>query len=714
MAALFVAIAMLSQADPGPLDAFEANYASMKAGLDFTYTCGGIDSGLVANARLWTLKQPNFVEVRERSVVGQWQCDGTAEYYNFCSPDDVVAEALKQAPEIGKRVAYVPHIESIYDGETRAAHVIDDQITADRGYVINVFHDGEPGLISLGKGPLLWWISYPFPKFLQVHFSGIAPKRFTGVCGGRPVEIEVYRKEQSQGWTQVEAFYDPAIGYLPRFASLISDLGNGTTSIKEIYVTEALPCAAGGFVPTEWYGLHFRIRGFKSRYPDYDAETALPPGTRVAIERFKGANLTSVSGPVGLTHLAGVHTLSTPGGRLPLKEGEASLTLKALKSKLGARLTNPSPRVLPHLDEAALGEFAQPAGHNVGIYLGPGLFAAVFAAFAWIFRKRLRHLVAPALLLITGTGCTRPDEPAVKLTGQLSPSQFLCDLNDRDFALSLLVRNEGNQRIRLLGASAGCSCRQVEQSRFPCDLSPGLELNLSVSMTNNRRSTPQNMLFSFQTSQGNVEVPVSLHVLMKHQFDPESFGRGSLTEGEDWNFEVLHRVVAPAGQNVGDFELRLPPGFEAKKVKSVGGAVAAAPEFQFFDTTYKISLVDFALGMRKDVVRIVDRDRRPVLEAPVVWQRVSYLSTSPERVVLGARPVRLFLRCPDESIELVQVLRVPIGIKAVISSVRELTVLPTEAAPAVINDFIEVGTTAPKSPPLRIPVVRYAPPPRRA
>jgi hypothetical protein len=81
----------------------------------------------------------------------------------------------------------------------------------------------------------------------------------------------------------------------------------------------------------------------------------------------------------------------------------------------------------------------------------------------------------------------------------------------------------------------------------------------------------------------------------------------------------------------------------------------------------------------------------------------------PDRITLTSQPVRVFLRCPDESVELTGVVSSPRGVRAELDSLRSIRVTMTENAPDTLQDFVEVGTTSVGSQALRIPVVRYKP-----
>ncbi|MGC8643605.1 MAG: hypothetical protein ACP5XB_27420, partial [Isosphaeraceae bacterium] len=174
-------------------------------------------------------------------------------------------------------------------------------------------------------------------------------------------------------------------------------------------------------------------------------------------------------------------------------------------------------------------------------------------------------------------------------------------------------------------------------------------------------------------------------------------------------FELVHRAVYRSDAPEPRVELKLPHGFESTSIGTVNKAVAFAPGFMYADATYRVSMHDKQTGLRKESIVLVGADGRRILEVPVVWQRFPFLSTVPSRVFLGLQPVRVFLRCLDEDVELASIASAPAGVRATLASSRELTVCLADHAPRIINGEIEVRTTAAARPPLKVLVIRYAP-----
>jgi hypothetical protein len=108
-------------------------------------------------------------------------------------------------------------------------------------------------------------------------------------------------------------------------------------------------------------------------------------------------------------------------------------------------------------------------------------------------------------------------------------------------------------------------------------------------------------------------------------------------------------------------------------------------------------------------VDILSGSREVVASCDVLAEVTPFIHSTPDRVILGDRPVRVFLRCPDEQVELEQVTGSTTGVEAVIVSPREIRVRLLPDAPAIIDGTIEVKTNLPNDDPLRIRVVRYKP-----
>ncbi len=171
---------------------------------------------------------------------------------------------------------------------------------------------------------------------------------------------------------------------------------------------------------------------------------------------------------------------------------------------------------------------------------------------------------------------------------------------------------------------------------------------------------------------------------------------------------MVHREVIDKAGPRNEPSIVFPPEFSVRKRSSNQQDVPEKPDLAYIDTTYVLSLVDRKYGLKKSTVTVKGDDGHDIVEASVIWQLTPYLTSSPSKIFLGSRPLRAFLICPDENVELTRVLSAPPGVKAVVSSTREVTIAPDAGAPEIINGSVEIGTTAQNRPPLHIPVVRYA------
>ncbi len=504
-----IVIMMVAQVKPGPLDAFRANHASIKAEMDFEYVGGQLDGKA---ADVWMVRKSAFSEDRASKIVGHWARDGESESYRFGSSDEMLERAAKNKPrrEASKLIFpahYVPLTEALWDGHILAWHTRDPMLgTAGGGFSWQAIHvgpvDEEPGCLTEGRGPFYWGFSYTFPEIIKVRFPSVVPRRRNSARGGHPVEVEVYEQvDPTGGWFRFEVSYDPALGYLPRFARIVALTSTGHVLGKEMYLIDALPCAAGGFVPTEWFDTFVSVDRFSVRFPVYDDDTVLKPEEKVRGGHFQAAGFKDRSTPVALTDLKGVTALNTPGGWLPLRK-TGSLTLPMIKQAAGKNLTNPSRnRVLPGLDATELHQFDPAERSSFRSTLWWALTIIGIALVSYVgWRRNARRRASVLIVLLPAfvtSACGIGGSPVVKLNAAFKETVVFVDPAAAHLAMTLLVRNDGNQSLRLFKADGGCSCRKVDQSPFPCELTQGAQMSLSVAMIAPNATSPQNAGFEF-------------------------------------------------------------------------------------------------------------------------------------------------------------------------------------------------------------------------
>lgn len=712
------------QAPVGPLDGFRANFASIRAELDFDFQVGEFHEN---NWRPWDEPLPEFLETRpDDRILGHWACDGRTEYYLVSSPPELLERARKSARrQEGNKASYqvyaLPKTEFLWDGETVCWHYDNPHRSTDtrNRHWISVTAEPINDKNQLGnvKGPFFSGLG-AFPRELE-RYRGTVPGRYQLVKSGRPLDVEVYRMSTSvnDGWLQLEVHYDPSVGFLPRFVRSISyDGEDDVAHVMEFFLADARPSASGGFVPYEWYDWYHAVGGFSKKFKNYEYNqdiSELP--ARLGFGHFKARNLKSLDQPVALKELSEVRSISGRGGIVQLERKKPSLTLMDIKSLLGKKLWMPPPSPLPtlNIDTEELHRFDRPAGHSpVAIYLWGGLAALVCLA-GWIARKRVGAGKTSVLLIVTWSsaccGCGAARQPVVKVAAQYEEKIVYLEPRTSEMRVRLVLRNDGNVPLHIRKVDGDCTCRKVDQAALPAVVRPGDEIGLTVAMSPPRTSGPQGSAYEIETDEGSLRATAGFVTLVAHAFDPEIVSNTRIVENEPWSFTFTHRVIFDDAEINAAHGLRFPAAFQVASERTESGAVAFARKYQYRDTTYRLTLKESSPGDGRDVIRLVNAAGTTVQEVPVLWKRVPFLGCVPSRVSLGTRPVRVFLQCPDESVELTKVVSSPLGIKAVVSSPREVTVALTDGAPNLIDGWVEVSTTSAPRGSLRFQVVRYAP-----
>ena len=701
---MVLALCLAIMMEVTPLDAVRVNLASIQADVEFTIESGFADRSAVSNLR--ALKgEIGLVPDRNRTIVGLWECDGTSQHFSTGPLPDVELSARELRKTA--RVVSTPRLmEGIFDGDLAAWH--SENVEGSKILHVKRVKDC-PGY---NHGPLSWLSPQPFPESFDQIFPNSKPTYSTISRDGRPYELATYSRPVPQGWVRGDVRYDPSVGYLPRFARIVdcSKEMHGVGLVAEFHLIEARPCAAGGFVPMEWYEIKYDVDAIESHYKAIDDATRFAPNRdRVVVDHFRATALRDRNETVKLTRLKQIGLISGLGGSIALAKPPVAMTLTQVVNLLGRKNLEPSPRVFPALDNEELHRFEVARSRPWWPYATIGAGALILIVVL-IGRWRTRGLWAVLFVVFMGSGCNRePSKPVIRLAADFTKPSLLYEPGRQVIDAELVVRNVGNRGIHLTGANGGCACRQVDRSKLPIDLAPGQRLALGVQLTDRKDYRPQTVTFNWETESGELHTPVDLLAIPRHDLSPEVVSIAADSESGAMAFDLVHRQVLEGGAVWPRCELVLPPRFTIVSQESRKGRMADAPDYQCLDTTYHLRLADQELGTRKESIALeVDGTLTPI-HAEVVWRRRAYLSCTPGKVLLGSKPVRTFLVCADQAIELTRTISSPSGVKAVVSSPREVTVSLADEAPGVIDGVIEVGTTAAGKPPLKIPVVRYAP-----
>lgn len=217
------------------------------------------------------------------------------------------------------------------------------------------------------------------------------------------------------------------------------------------------------------------------------------------------------------------------------------------------------------------------------------------------------------------------------------------------------------------------------------------------------------------TDRGQQSAIAPLRVLPNVAIDPPSIFLASLLQNQNDGFSCTVREISRTSRPVPRFSLlpssKLSVAFESQS----SGVVADAPEYSYLDRTYRVTAHNTGLGVSSERLDVCSENDKPVISAAVVWNATKFVSTTPERVVLGTVPVRVFLRCPDENVEFVSIDKCPADLKAVISSTRELTISPSRkhdqqaTTQSQLDSVVVVSTSTKSRDTVSIPVIRYIP-----
>ncbi|MDX2037718.1 MAG: hypothetical protein SFX72_13790 [Isosphaeraceae bacterium] len=708
--AVTLVVALFYHPAPGPLDAFRANLAACKVECSYEFTQGFVN---IDGLRAWPLRDQvdiPFVAMPEREVRGSWSFDGMTEHAIFSSPDSVIAagRAQPKGTRPGKAERkYVPRTELIRGEDHIAAFISDDDYFSVPG-VIQVWDKKEIGLVTSARGPFSWWAEYPFPEYLELKMGDAEVSRKQTAVNGRISDLEIYiKKYPNNAEVRVEVAYAPELGYLPRYMRKVTLVPEKKVLVKEMYLIRSHLCGSGGFVPAEWYETSYDAAAIE--HSSYTEQTPLRPIGRLGVGHFRTSRISDLKTPIVFRTTDRAKVVSYKGQSAKLTT-KANLSLPVLKRTLGRRLTQPQVRALPTLDSIELRKFERRSSWRYAAWAVAALPMLILVVL-WVRSRRrpsrVSAVILASMLLFAGTGCSR--STTYRLTGEIDPSEVFLAPFERSTVLHLRLRNQGEEKLVLTGVDGGCTCRQVTHSRFPQVLDAGRSVSIPFDYTHGGVTQTHHMAFTIKTDRSQLLLPVDFTTIAPDQLSPETPTHMALSEEESWSFELTHRHIAYANESPQAFELMVPNDFQVSKTSEDTSVIASAPGLEYRDTIYRLTLHDKRIGLFKDTLSIRRvGDPTPLASSTIIWKRVPELSSVPERVSLGEKPTRAFLRCSDSSIEIVKVVSTPKGVSAIVASPREIIVKLESGAPSIVEGPIVVETNFRNRQQLRIPVVRYS------
>lgn len=689
-----------------PIDAWQANLADTKAIARYRVRFGHASVNALDHLRAWGPGEVAFNEDPNTSMICEWSCDGENQHLKarFDEAEKIEAglSSRNQHHRIPTARTSQIGVDVLWNGEIQAEHHLKDP-------VINVHDHGSPGMALIGRAPTCWWGTFRFPETLWSDFGKLTPTLLRTNVGDYSNQTEIYQMgNYPKDWYEFQIYYDPNIGFLPRYVRSVAISGSDSTLCKEIFLIDAQSCKAGGFVPLEWYELEYS--GELPAVRQDAQSTGDPPRPRLKtmyLAHIKAIEFQDFDDVASMS-VDGVNRIAAKGGSISLSS-KAPLTIDRLKNSLGHRLTTPRHSFQPTLDMEDLHPHLEKSRRSLWPSLAIATAALVAAALLWRRRKAATAsiLIVPIAASIL-SGCNPTTEARPRLSVRFQDSHVLYENNPTGIALTLLLRNDGSTPLGLSWIDGGCTCRQVDLSGFPIELKPGESRKVAVRSTGSPKAEVESYRFQFSTDKGLLESFVPVVLLAQHSLTPDSINIPNLVEDEGYRFEVLHRAVYRADEPPAKAAmLSDDKSFVIAKISEKAGQVSVAPEFQYKDTIYSVELKDHQMGLHKSIVRMQDASGNDLAEIPVVWRRSAFLSTVPERAILGKNPVRVSLRCPDVNVRFTSLISSPQGIQVDISS-KTIALNLDEDAPSMIDDLVVVATSDSGRPPLRISVVRYS------
>lgn len=229
---------------------------------------------------------------------------------------DILTSRRLEADNLTNLAPSKAGVDVLWDGEVQAEHRLGEPD-------VQIHLGDTPGMTIHGSGPFIWWRSFRMPSTLDIDEPEGPSSTHVAAVSGFHTAVEVYQVEHDaatwgpETWGRKEIYYDPSVGYLPRFVRSVG-VFRGSANCKEYYLIKARPCAAGGFVPVESYEAKFVGDVPKHAHADKLDLEALRPTIAPLVTHLNAIHFVDLHANVYMDGLRATDVIVGKGGPVPV------------------------------------------------------------------------------------------------------------------------------------------------------------------------------------------------------------------------------------------------------------------------------------------------------------------------------------------------------------------------------------------------------------
>ncbi|MGL5095826.1 MAG: hypothetical protein ACRDD1_09570, partial [Planctomycetia bacterium] len=253
----------------------------------------------------------------------------------------------------------------------------------------------------------------------------------------------------------------------------------------------------------------------------------------------------------------------------------------------------------------------------------------------------------------------------------------------------------------------GCKCSLGNRKFSPRALLPGEKVESSLLVMPSHDGKEEMFLLGFSTNHGEVRIPAAVRVLASASVFPPSPHLGHVSPGELLDLNVTTIQVVKHGASIPSSSLSsLNDGVEFVEVGTRTGE-GPVVGYHFHERQFVVKIAKPEMGSHTVRIDLRNSETRDLLGSSYIsWQRRPHVISSPEKVYLGSRSIRVKL-LSKTALKVDKIDAIPKGVSAVVDD-GFIVVSPAGEISSDVDGFIELSLESDVQSQLKIPVFRRA------